>query len=586
MSNTVAELRAIIEPESFAKALVELYDTWRTQRSVWQAEQREKRAYLFATDTSTTSNAITDWKNKTTLPKLTQIRDNLHANYMSALFPNDDWMKWEAFDEGSAAKEKREAIQAYISNKIRLSSFKRTISQLLYDYIDSGNCFCNVKWVNDTVENDEGEQTVNYIGPVLERISTNDIVFNPTAVSFASSPKIVRKLVSIGELKSNIQKNPTDKTWIKEALSKIINIRKGLTGINSDDFDKAVSYSIDGFGSLFEYYGSNLVEILEFRGDIHDPFTGNLLKDHIITIVDRTHVVRKQKNPSWLGSGYMYHSGWRLRPDNIYAMGPLDNLVGLQYRIDHLENLKADVFDLIAFPPLKITGEVEEFEWKPLEKIFIDEGGNVEMLVPDTTALNADLQIARLEQQMEEFAGSPRETMGFRTPGEKTAFEVQSLITAAGRIFQEKITQFEEDIIEPVLNAMLELSRRNLDVSDVIRVLDPDIGIEDFISISKEDIVAKGKLRATGAKHFIAQAQIVQNLTNLANTRIWDEIRPHLSGKQLAKVIEDTLGLDRLDLFKENINIAEQGETARLAQQIQQDVELEGEISEEVPDNV
>jgi hypothetical protein len=41
-------------------------------------------------------------------------------------------------------------------------------------------------------------------------------------------------------------------------------------------------------------------------------------------------------------------------------MGPLDNLVGMQYRIDHLENLKADVFDLIAFPPLKIKGYVED----------------------------------------------------------------------------------------------------------------------------------------------------------------------------------------------------------------------------------
>jgi hypothetical protein len=27
-------------------------------------------------------------------------------------------------------------------------------------------------------------------------------------------------------------------------------------------------------------------------------------------------------------------------------MGPLDNLVGLQYRIDHLENAKADALDL------------------------------------------------------------------------------------------------------------------------------------------------------------------------------------------------------------------------------------------------
>ena len=50
----------------------------------------------------------------------------------------------------------------------------------------------------------------------------------------------------------------------------------------------------------------------------------------------------------------MADAGWRPRPDNLYAMGPLDNLVGMQYRIDHLENLKSDVFDQIAYPILKI----------------------------------------------------------------------------------------------------------------------------------------------------------------------------------------------------------------------------------------
>ena len=50
------------------------------------------RNFLFATDTSKTSVGGLPWKNSTTLPKLTQIRDNLHANYMSAVFPNDNWL--------------------------------------------------------------------------------------------------------------------------------------------------------------------------------------------------------------------------------------------------------------------------------------------------------------------------------------------------------------------------------------------------------------------------------------------------------------------------------------------------------------
>jgi hypothetical protein len=256
-------------------------------------------------------------------------------------------------------------------------------------------------------------------------------------------------------------------------------------------------------------------------------------------------------------------------------MGPLDNLVGMQYRIDHLENLKADVFDLIAFPPLKIFGEVEQFEWKPRSEIHIDEGGDVQMLVPDSTALNADTQIALLENKMEEYAGAPKQAMGIRTPGEKTAFEVQSLENAAGRIFQDKVTNFEINLLEPALNAMLESARRNMDGADIVRILDDDLAVVEFVDIRKEDITSKGKIRPIGARHFAARAQLLQNLTGLANTSIWAETAPHRSSKALAKMVEDVLQLERFAIFEENIGIVEQGDTQRMANQVQEDVMVE-----------
>ncbi|WP_201773188.1 hypothetical protein, partial [Vibrio cholerae] len=176
-----------------------------------------------------------------------------------------------------------------------------------------------------------------------------------------------------------------------------------------------------------------------------------------ITIIDRMFVAEEKENEAWFAQAPIFHCGWRIRQDNLYAMGPLDNLVGMQYRIDHLENLKADVFDLIAFPPMKVKGDVEEFVWGPMEQIYINGDGDVEMMAPNTQALQADMQIQILEAKMEEFAGAPREAMGIRTPGEKTAFEVQQLQNAAGRIFQEKIINFEVMLMEKVLNAMLEI---------------------------------------------------------------------------------------------------------------------------------
>jgi len=579
MTGKVVDLRMLSEGDVLAESVAELFNDWNSQRAFWLDEQSEKRNFLFATDTTKTSNSTLPWKNSTTLPKLTQIRDNLHANYMAALFPNDQWLKWEAYTQDAALKEKRDAIEAYMSNKVRESSLQETASKLVYDYIDYGNAICEIIFVNETKEDIEtGELIPGYIGPKLIRISPLDIVFNPTAPSFEETPKIRRIVKSFGELLLERQENP-EAGWIDEALKKSQHIRNMAGSFTADDFDKAEGYIIDGFGSLKQYYQSNFVEILELTGDIYDPDTETFLKDHVITIIDRRFVVRKQKTPTWLSKGTMYHVGWRGRPDNLYAMGPLDNLVGMQYRIDHLENLKADVFDFIAFPPLKIIGEVKEFVWAPGAEIHIDEGGDVQMLRPDATALNADFQINLLQQQMEEFAGAPKEAMGIRTPGEKTAFEVQSLQNAAGRIFQEKIINFEM-MLEKALNAMLEVARRNFEGSDTVRVLDDDLGVEQFIKITKDDITASGKLRPIGARHFAVQAQLIQNLTGIFNSSLGQVIAPHISTKKLARLVESLFKVERFELVEDNIGIIEQLETQGIIQQGGEDLEVERTVDE------
>lgn len=580
MSGKVAELRILFDPDNLANSIIHLYDTFRRQRQPWIDENLELRDFIFATDTSKTSNRTLPWKNSTTLPKLTQIRDNLHSNYIAALFPNDDWLKWEGYTLEDEDQEKKEIIQAYMANKTREGNFRTVVSQLVYDYIDYGNAFADSVYINEEREDAAtGDPIPGFVGPKAVRISPLDHVINPTAVSYKHSPKFTRTIKTIGELKVD-SKDFADQEFFEKAFKKtnlvrdIAVNRDGLYTI--EDFDKAAGFSIDGFGNLKEYYQSPFVEIIEVEGDIHDPHSGELLRNHVITVIDRSIVIRKEPIPSWLGQTSKSHVGWRLRPDNLYAMGPLHNLIGMQYRIDHLENLKADVFDLIAFPPLKIIGEVEEFDWAPGAEIHIDDAeSDVQMLVPDTTALNADTQISILEQRMEEFAGAPKQAMGIRTPGEKTAFEVQALENAAGRIFQEKVTNFEINLLEPLLNAMLETARRNLDGGDVVRVLDDDLGVAKFISITREDITAKGKLRPIGARHFAARAQMMQNLQGIFTTPVGEMIAPHISGKAMAKLVEDVLGLNRFDLVQDNVAIFEQSETQRLVNQVSEDLEVE-----------
>lgn len=583
MASKVAEIADIFVQDNPAGWVGNLWDQWNNQRSEKVAEWLELRNFVFATDTSTTTNSSLPWKNSTTIPKLCQIRDNLHSNYKSALFPNDEWLTWKGYSQEDSILDKARAIESYMKNKVRQSGDMNEISKLLYDYIDYGNAFAMPTFESRYKTLEDGTEVPDYIGPKMVRISPLDIVFNPLSTSFRESPKIVRYVRTIGDLKRMAMDNPEQSFW-EDALKNREEWRRRLGAYTKEDFNKAVAFSVDGFGSLYEYLQSNYVEILVFYGDFHDLETGELRTNQQITVVDRCYTADQRDIESWFGHAPIYHVGWRFRPDNLWAMGPLDNLVGMQYRIDHLENLKADAQDLIVHPPLKIIGEVEEFDWFPGAEIHIDENGDVQEVAKNLNGiLSASNEIQQLEDRMEAYAGAPREAMGIRTPGEKTAFEVQQLQNAAGRIFQEKITNFEQMLLEPLLNAMLETARRNMDQADVIRVMNNDTGVEAFRTVTKEDITANGLLRPIGARHFAKQANDLQNLIGVMNSPIAQIIAPHTSGKEMTRLVNDILHLDGYNLFSPNVAIDEQAETQAYMNQASEDLEMQATTPAEGP---
>jgi hypothetical protein len=574
MAGTTIDIEGVINPHTLAVDISSRWTSWNNARSEKVKEWKELRNYVYATDTRTTSNNKLPWSNSTTTPKLTQIADNLHANYFAALFPQKRWFRFEATDSEGDVKIKRDIIQAYMQNKLRQSDFVNTTSKLINDYIQYGNCFATVDYQRKITEFEDGERVVNYVGPKLVRISPYDICFNPIAAEFADTPKIIRSILTLGEVQRMVETSP-DKDYMEGVFNKMLGNRGAAKG-NEIDVNKSEGFVADGFSNLTDYYESDYVEILTFYGDIYDTDTGKFMNNRVITIVDRSYVLANEENPSFLGRDPIFHVGWRDRPDNLYSMGPLDNLVGMQYRIDHLENLKADVFDQIAYPVLKIRGDVEDFDFEPNARIYLGDEGDVGYLVPDATALNADFQIQNLEAKMEMMAGAPREAMGIRSAGEKTAFEVNQLMTAAGRIFQHKTAHFERVFLEPILNAMLEVARRNMDYEDTAKVLNEDTGLYFFTQITRDDLRSNGKIIPMGARHFAERAQRVQTLTTMFQVKASDpSVASHLSGKEFARLLADELGEPAL--FGENIAVAEQLETQKVVTEAQVEFEAEQE---------
>lgn len=582
-SAKVLELTDNFSQDDIATWVTQSWDKFNRQRQEQINSWEEISRYVFATDTRSTTNAKLPWKNSTTLPKLTQIRDNLHANYSAALFPNDKWIKWEGHSREDASKKKASAITAYMDNKTREGGLLQVADKLLLDYIDKGNCFAMPAWEYRYTEKG-GERITSFMGPKAVRIDPMDIVFNPTAASFKDTWKIVRSIKSTGELLKLARMYPEQAFW-EDVVRNRMDKRKILAGYSYEDVTKANLYSVDGFGNLYEYYMSDFVEVLEFYGDYHNHETGVLEENQMITVVDRAMMVRQMPSPTYDGSIPIFHAGWRTRPGNLWSQGPLENLVGMQYRIDHLENLKADAMDLIVHPPLKIIGDVDPFEWGPGCHIHIDGEGDVQEVSKGIqNIVIADNQIELLENKMELYAGAPREAAGVRSPGEKTAFEVQQLENAAGRIFQVKIVHFEVEMLEKLLNGMLETAHRHFGDSDIIRTIDGDLGVVGFETITKEDITARGILRPIGARNFAQKAQDLQNLTGVLNSPIGQLLQPHTSSINLAKYIEDTLNIRAYEIFRPNVQVQENKDTAALADQAQNDMAMQQTVAQEFPE--
>ncbi len=571
MTGQVLNIEEILVPDQLACAISRHYMSWESMRQGWIDEKREVQKYVYATDTTKTSNSKLPWSNKTTIPKLCQIRDNLAANYMMSLFPKRKWLVWEGLSSKDEEVNKTKAIENYMAWVIDRNEFYDEVQKLVLDYIDYGNCIATVEWVDrrNTIRTDgqPPREQVGYVGPMVRRICPLDIVLNPTAPDFSLSPKIVRSLISIGEVKEMLERESMDEGEKEDALAiyeYLKDIRRSSAQHPGAQLTKDDIYHVAGFDSFSNYLQSNYVEVLTFYGDIYEEGTDTFLRNHVIKIVDRHKIISKRPNASLFGQAPIYHAGWRVRPDNLWAMGPLDNLVGMQYRIDHLENIKADVFDLFAYPPLEIKGYVEDFTWAPFERIYVGDDGKVTPLMPQVQALSADTQIQILEQKMEEMAGSPKEAMGFRTPGEKTKYEVQRLENAASRIFQNKINQFERQMVENFLNAMLELARRHLD-SATIRIFDDELKVATFKTLSSQDLTGNGRLKPIAARHFAEKAQQIQDLSNFYQSAVGQdpEIRVHFSSVNTAKLIESLLDLEDYDIFMPYVRLAEKADAQR-----------------------
>lgn len=569
------------EPDTLALKIAGMWSRHSTDRETALKEAQEARDYVFATDIDKTTGTNTEHKNRTHLPKLTQIADTLQSKYFEATLNLADFFGYvpaSKVDPEDARKAKN--VAKLLQLKLEQKKFRETEGRkLLADFVIYGNCFCGVEYITEA----DGRGGKRFKGTRLYKISPFDIVFNPFAESFDSSFKIIRKYVHISQLLALPTRFP-NAGFDKRALKQAAEVRKPVIMEEWSDYLRKNSINFDGFNTQVDYFGQDMVEVLVYKGDVFNPETNVTELNREVLVVDRSFIILNQPIKTPMGGHGVYHAGWRIRPDNLWAQSPLANLVGMQYRIDHLENLKADVFDQIAEPQILIKGEDVQAPDvpRPGEKWYLGVDCDVKFLVPDTTALNADTQINIYSKMMEDFVGVPPEASGVRSPGEKTAFEVDTLNSNSVGMFTDKAGSFER-MLESVLMEALDLTVLNFDEAEYITIFDDITGAEEIAKLSVEDIAVRGSFSALGSKYWARKRKAVSELRSFMQNEMQDpKVRAHVSGFKLAQYLEDELDLEDVDFIEQFAGVKEDVELQAVAQAEQQRISEEsGTLSPE-----
>ena len=578
-----------IETDSLAENISNKWLTWVNARAPWEERYRKVLQYLYSTTTDTIyGQASNPWCSNVHIPKLTQLRDVLITYELESLFSLSDYYSFEGFTQDANTLKNRNAIKNLLKNMLDEGGFRETIEKLVDDYIDAGNCFVMPIWESQQVSDNTGFKSLFWEGAKAIRINPLDITFDPTASDFKDSPKIIRTVMSLGELAVQAEKDPI----MKKGFDKAMKIRRDImTAMTNGDTIKGDEITIAGFGNWSAYVSSDVVELLTFYGTVYDVVKKELHQNKKIVIMDRRVLLTEEDMDDLNGYNFIFKGGYRDRKDILWAMSALENLLGMQARIDFLENKRSDCYDATVNPVKLIKGNVDMPDaLGPGDEIRTDIDSDVRYLAPDTSILTADTLIDRYEIKMEEFVGSPKEVLGFRTPGEKTMYEVEQLMTAATRLFQRQIRKFEREVLEPIINALLQLYlKRKAGQKITLKLWDAQQETYRFEEVNVDDIVGLGRIVVFGTEVAQDKAKVAQALQALGQNPLFlDEVvRNNFSSVELGKVFSYVTGLDRFDaLFKKNVRLYEITDQKKLIEQLSQQIdEVKAESLAEAQDS-
>jgi hypothetical protein len=272
------------------------------------------------------------------------------------------------------------------------------------------------------------------------------------------------------------------------------------------DSDKEVSI-MSTFG--IEAPPGDAHEIIECWGTIEAPGDGGVGKKPYVNfvgaVINRQRLVRFEPSYLWSGKAAVGMAKYRDVPGQVYGIGPLEPVLGLQDLINARTNQLIDIVSYSINPEYKAYDDsrlASEFVSAPNKIHWVQDMDNLQVIQKDLRGLNVAMGDVELLKQ--EFMRMVKSASPASGPSDESATKTRQQGAAVGNDLAKIAAYIEETGLAPIMDLFIELNAQYLPKATAVRMIES--GQPVFKEVSPETI-RKGYLARVKGTSFALDKQ-------------------------------------------------------------------------------
>jgi len=560
------------------------------------------RAYLSDFENVWDAKAKVWKKSKRFIPLSFDAVESQQSQLVSMMFNGDNWLSFEADTPGRLPHDDTAAedLSLLVRKQLKNINFEREFGILIKQLAITGNCPYTVGWQKDyavdypaydkamtrwrqenAVRWQQHQQIVAawriqaqravalgqqvppppqhempepppvsrelaYCGPTFHV----DDIFNFVIDPFSPDPKhalrIKRTFVAKSQLVALSQKN-------EYGYSVYSNVERITTSEvrrhQTDDFEED---RYRAFG--MEMPKSSEVELLEAWGTIEIPggYGGEDTKtyvSHVCTIANRQTVIRFEPTFLWSGDAPVQLATYRDVPGQVYGIGQLEPLLGLQDLTNVRANQNVDVVAFCVNPEYKCydDGVIDLSAVSAPNKRHLmgDPAGNMIPLEKNMTGLQLGFQdVEYLKREFHTIAKSQSPlAASSRESATRSSLDAGAVNTDVAKI----AAHIEDTVLFRVIDLFVQLNAQYLPKGEVVKSLQD--GTANIKEISPETLRRHWLVKIRGSQYVADRAENMQNMMMIFQLLTGNPmLLPAVNSLEMAKKLYTMLGFTDADV--------------------------------------